>query len=532
MSRRNAYFQLEIKEDGTYIKLYPPVEGGAPLDINEIKQYLTSRKYTPDIIAINTKITPHINVCEVKLTDERGYKEMESLDVKMSDDGMTAYARFYCASVGGEAYTAAGIANDLVHKGVKHGISKEAIEDYLADKHYCTDYIIAMGTPVTEGKDGRVKYNFNTELSTKPTLNSDGTVDYFNLNTISKCAKGQVLAELEPEERGADGINVMGVRIRPKEVKRAFLKYGRNITLSEDGKSIISDVNGHVSLVEDKVFVSDVYEVKDVDPSTGNIDYEGDILIMGNVTAGFSVKSSGNIEIRGVVEGANVEAAGNITIAKGMNGMSKGSLKAGGNICVKFLENASVFAGGYVYTETILHSEVSAKGNIDVNGKRGLISGSIIQSLGFVSARFIGSTMGGKTEISVGVDPELKKKMVELQTRIAAANKSLTQIEPILATLTKKMKSGDKLTGEQTLYLKQLAANYSQLKPQLASDMEELENLTEAMDSMTSDSYIKVSEYAYPGTVIRISDISVTLDKPTQHCRFVKDGADIRVSAF
>jgi len=532
MSARNAYFQIDVKAEGTFIKLFPPIEGGAPIDINELKQYLILRKYTPDVLAINKAINPHTKVVEIKLSDTIGYKEMESLDIKLADDGMTAIVRFYCSSNGGEAYTLASIVNDLQHRGIRHGIDEKAINDYLADRHYCTDYVLAKGSPVKEGRDGWIKYNFNTDLNTKPTLNSDGTVDFFNLNTISKCAKGQVLAELVPEIRGEDGMNVLGVRIRPKDVRRTTLKYGRNITLSEDGRSIISEVNGHVSLIEDKVFVSDIYEVKDVDTSTGNIDYEGDIVINGNVTAGFSVKSSGNIEIRGVVEGAEVIAGGNITVSKGMNGMSRGLLKAGGNIIAKYIENANVSAGGYVYTEIILHSNVSAKGNIDVSGKKGLISGGTIQSQGFVSAKFIGATMGGKTEIIVGIDPEISKRVLELQNSVANGRKTITKIEPVLATLKKKMSMGDKLSVDQTLYFKQLVAEYSVIKPQLSSDMQELETLMETMDSMKSDSYIKVSEIAYPGTVIKISDISVTLSKPTQHCRFIKDGADIRVGAY
>lgn len=61
-----------------------------------------------------------------------------------------------------------------------------------------------------------------------------------------------------------------------------------------------------------------------------------------------------------MIEGACIEAGGNIIIARGMNGMAKGILKAGGNIVAKFLENATVSAGGYVNTESILHSNVTA----------------------------------------------------------------------------------------------------------------------------------------------------------------------------
>ena len=51
----------------------------------------------------------------------------------------------------------------------------------------------------------------------------------------------------------------------------------------------------------DEVVVSDVYEVENVGPATGNIESNGSVLVKGNVQAGFSVKAKGNVEIRGVL---------------------------------------------------------------------------------------------------------------------------------------------------------------------------------------------------------------------------------------
>ena len=57
---------------------------------------------------------------------------------------------------------------------------------------------------------------------------------------------------------------MQGAKIRPRQVKKAHLEFGHNIEISEDRKKLTSLVDGHVSLVEGKVFVSDVYEVENV----------------------------------------------------------------------------------------------------------------------------------------------------------------------------------------------------------------------------------------------------------------------------
>ena len=63
--------------------------------------------------------------------------------------------------------------------------------------------------------------------------------------------------------------------------------------VSEDKLKLISKVDGHVTLENDKVFVSNVLELVDVDASTGDINYSGSVMIKGNVLAGFSVKAAG-----------------------------------------------------------------------------------------------------------------------------------------------------------------------------------------------------------------------------------------------
>ena len=67
MSGTNAYFQLLIKEDGTYIKLYEAEAGGHPLIYDEISNYLIDKRiYEYDKIALGRAMTTLKIVNEVK----------------------------------------------------------------------------------------------------------------------------------------------------------------------------------------------------------------------------------------------------------------------------------------------------------------------------------------------------------------------------------------------------------------------------------------------------------------------------------
>ena len=289
-------------------------------------------------------------------------------------------------------------------------------------------------------------------------------------------------------------------------------------------------MNGHASLVEGKVFVSDVYEVSDVDTSTGNIDYAGNVCVLGNVKAGFMVRAEGDVEVRGVVENSFIEASGNVTIARGMNGMGKGTIIAGGNVISKFIENAKVTAGGYVHAEAILHSDVIAKGEVTVTGKKGFITGGSVRTPATVSCKIIGSTMGVPTDIEVGTDPKLTLRANQLNAEIAEARKKVEQAEPVILTFTQKLKAGEKLRPEQIIYFKQASAAYKELKTNLDNKIEEMNKLMEQLDDTnTAESCVKVEGFAYPGTKITISEVTTTLSKEVQHSRFVKEGADVRI---
>ena len=528
---KNGYFKLQFTENESYVSLFPPEDGGEPIQVDEMRDYLVSKGFPNiDIVALKKVIDNLSKQENIKIASKKGIPCPESFRVTVSPDRMQASCRFYPASTGGATLNLEDIKSTLKLEGVTRGVDDKAISDYMSDRHYCTDYVLARGLEPTSGQDAAIEYFFNTNPNLKPKLNEDGSVDFFSLSAISLVKKGDLLAKLTREVPGEPGFNVTGDTLPPREVRKLTLKFGRNIELSEDELTITSLVNGHASLVEGKVFVSDVYEVSDVDTATGNIEYEGNVCVLGNVKTGYCVRANGDVEVRGVVENSMIEATGNVTIARGMNGMSKGTIIAGGNVISKFIENSNITAGGYVHSEAILHSNVVAKGDVTVTGKKGFITGGVVRTPATVSAKTIGSTMGVSTEIEVGTDPKLTLRANALNADIAATRKRIEQAEPVLKTITDKVKSGEKLRPEQILYFKQLSEQYKQMKEELDKQMEEMNTVMDEIDDGTDqESCVKVEGFAYPGTKITISDTTTILTKPVQHSKFVRDGADVRI---
>ncbi len=527
----NGYFQLDLRPEGTFLRIYAATDGGDPVNINELAEYLQKKGIGYELTDLNRKVQAITDKGVFQLDSIKRYQEREMMVVCVAPNKMEASVRFYPPSVQGFKLERDDIYADLRNAGVNYGIDEDAVNAFLEKRVYCTDMIIATGLPVRHGTDASIEYFFKTDLRARPTLNEDGSVDFFNLNTMNHVKKDDLLARLTREDPGDYGINVCGEQVKPRDVKRLNLKYGRNIYVNEDRTEAYCEVNGHVTLVDDKIFVSDVYTAENVDNATGDINYEGTVKISGNVCSNFTVRAKGNIEIMGVVEGATLEAGGDITIARGVNGMGKAVLKAGGNIISKYIENAHVTAKGFVETEVILHATVMAGTEVNVGGKKGLISGSTVCATNLISAKTLGSQMGADTVLELGVNPAIKVRYQELQEQIANNQKSVKQLQPVLIASNQKLASGVKMSKEQLKYIQDMAIAFKQLQQKLDSDMKEYDEIDDLLCHETAAKVV-VKDTVFAGTKIAFNDLSTVVKQDYRYCKFMKSGGEVRMMAL
>lgn len=527
----NGYFQL-IEDNGhTSVKLYPETDGGEKIRVNEVMEYLTSRGLVCDLSVLNKTILEASEPTILKIQMAPCPREDECYRLEISEDKMRVTARFYAPSTNGNHLSTAEFVNDLFYKKVVFGIKRDELDQFFEHPQYCTDIIVAEGKPPRHGLDAKIEYYFNTDLRAKPTLNEDGSVDFFHLNTISHCQQGDLLAKLIPADPGEEGCNCMGEKLKPRDVKNAVLKFGRNIELSEDKLSITSMVNGHVTLTDDKVFVSDILEVENVDNSTGNIEYKGNVKINGNVGSNFEVKATGNVIVNGVVEGAHIIAGGDIIIARGMNGMGKGKLEAGGNIVAKFMENSEAMAGGYVSTESILHSTVMAGTEVSVTGKRGFITGGRVCATNSITVKTLGSNMGASTVVEVGADPSMKVKLQEYQKSIVEIQKILKQITPLVVAFQQKLAMGVELPADKKEYVSSLIKLKELKEAELEKTLKKMDELQDIIEDKHQAQVI-VNGEAFQGTKIVIAEVSRTLQTSVKYCRFIKERGDVVIASM
>lgn len=526
---RNAYFKLDIQDAAVMLKIIPPEDGGKALNLKEVTNYLDIRGFTGyNLKELNDAVSlPGQEIRQVYVGEGRRIYENEQMVVTVSSDKMLVFCRFYPPSNQGKLMSEKEIVDDLHYEKISEGIDPEAIQKFLTDRQYCTDYILAKGTPPVNGKDAWIEYFFNTNHNLRPKRNEDGSVDYRELNTISHVEKGQMLAKLHLAVLGKNGTDVFGGLVHRRPEKNVKLSFANNITLSEDKTEIYSNVTGHASLVNGKVFVADVYEVPaDVDNTTGNIVYDGNVTVKGNVKSGFSVTAKGDIIIDGVVEAAFLSAEGQIIVKRGINGMSKGRVVAKGNIIAKFIENSTVVAGGYIETGCILHSQVSAEADIRIRGKKGFVSGGLIRAGNIVEAQTMGSAMGTVTQIEVGAPPAVKVRYEELSQSVSDIKQELDKMRPILININEKLLKKEKISPERMQQVQAIAQSFREAQQNLTIQQEEMKNLQEKIQ-MANNAKVKIKGTIYPGVTITISEMKKTIKSEHSCTKYIRDRGEI-----
>lgn len=428
------------------------------------------------------------------------------ISVDVSIDNMKAFVSVNKVT-DGLKLEPAGIMSKITEAGVCFGINDEAIQQF-ASSPTTERFEIASGISAEHGKDAAVQVLYAEEgKAAAPKIMDDGSVDLRDVGNISNVNLGDKLLQKIPAEEGTPGKNVKGVEIPAKKGKDAHLHPGKNTKLSEDGLVITATAAGRPVFLNKRIRVEPVYHVKgNVDYSTGNIEFVGSVVVRGWVRDGFSVKAAGDIIIDQGVDGAYLEAGGNVTIRYGFQGGDKGRIRAGGTVKASYITNAIVFAGGDISVrESIMHSKVYADKRVILEGGKSLIVGGLARAGDVISARNVGSSLAQPTSIEVGITPAMREEIHQLEDTIQEKTKELDQTGKAINGLEIMKKRFRRLPPEKEKMLIKLRLTSQQIEDEINDANERKEALQEQLVSIKNPK-VKVSGIIYPGVKISIKN--------------------------
>lgn len=523
---RDKGIEFKFMDDGVYIK----VEKGVTM-VDIVTQIDLKRIQSVDITRIKRDLELGTLSNWIKIAEPQEEKKIDSeCIVAVSKDAMKAFITL-TKPIGGADITEKAIYEALKLNNVVFNIKETEIKEAVENKIYDREIIVAEGLEPLNGKDAVLNYHF--DISTERSINIDkaGKIDYHELSLIKNVNAGDVLVTLTPNTQGTNGKNILGQEVPGKDGKKLALPRGRNVEVGADGLHLVASINGEVKLLDGKVNVFSVYEVKhNVDNSTGNIRFNGKVVVMGNVLTGFVIEAEGDVEVYGVVEGALIRSNGNIILHRGIQGMNRGELYCEGDLIAKFIENSKIEVRGNINSDAIMHSQVICGKKLEASGRKGLLVGGTFKVGEEIKAKVIGSPMATITELEVGVNPDMRKKYEDIKNELKQITDNLDKTTKAVDLLTKMSKNMELPVDKKILLAKslKLKLQLQQSQEQVLSEQSEMETYFDEL----SRGKIKVQDIIYPGSRVIIGSSMMTIKDSVQFVSFYRINADIRMGSY
>lgn len=438
-----------------------------------------------------------------------------SVEVSVDPNYTTAFFTIKPPENGGLHITLPKVKNALAEKNIYYGIDEEAVADAVAQKRYDENICAAKWLAPVDGIDGTITYAFKREKTFKPMEDENGNVDFKNLGLVKNIYAGTVIATITLPTEGTPGKDIMGRPVRQKLGVPAKYSIGNGTELTEDGTQILATVDGNLVYshgafsVDEKLFIKG-----DVDVSSGNIDFIGEVVIKGNVLEGFSVKSGKNITIFGSVTNSTIEAQDNILIKLGSMNSEIRSEK--GSVKIDFCENSKIYAGENVEASSFVGGEVFAGNAIKAVGK-GVMMGGKYTALEDISASVIGSDSYAKTLITLGNNAVLSEERMTHKRTIVELEDKLDQLGKVLSALADMAKK-TKLTPDR----EQMKVEAMRSRFQMQGEIKRLRaRIAEIETTLESKQNLSVSckRMFYPGVIIKINSYTYEVHSVTQRAR-------------
>lgn len=456
----------------------------------------------------------------------------ENIKLRVTPDKLKAYISISSLEEG-EVITEEDIRRVLDKAGIKFGIKEDVIHS-IVELQNVEDILIAEGVPPENGRDAEIKYLVSLgKKELIPKENLDGTVDFREIGFVENVKKGDILVEKAPPTEGKPGISVYGDPIPPKKGRDIRLPKGKNTEVSEDGLKLIASISGTPTVADGNIAISPVLEIqKDVDFSTGNIDFIGSVLVRGTIRSHFTVRCEHNLEVWEDIENADVEVGRNLIVRRGIYGEPGRRIIVNGNLIAKTIRNAEVEVHGDIIVEqAILDSNIKCGGSIRITSNKGVISGGSIWTLKSIYTSQLGSPFGTRTLVIVGKEPW---KSEELDKFIREKEDIKKKLEDVNTNIKYILGYGreENLPEARRIQLNRLREIQRLLIEQLNLRDARIKELANEILYLVKEARIQVTGSIYPGVRIMIGDESYTVDSELQRVYFIHTEGGVEFRAI
>ncbi|MCH5194260.1 MAG: DUF342 domain-containing protein [Oscillospiraceae bacterium] len=442
-----------------------------------------------------------------------------TVSVSVASNASEAYVLVNGPKFGGEEVSESLIRSALDANKITYGIKDDMIKRIVLEKLYGDKYVIAEWTKPENGIDGTITYYYDKQNIAAPVEDDRGFVDYKNLGMVRTVYAGDVIADITMPTEGTPGMDVRGRVLRQKPGRKAQYGLGTNTALTPDGKQIVASVDGNINYKNGAFCIEQVVTINgDLDSSVGNISFVGDVIVKGEVLEGFKISSNANIIVHGNVNGAVLEADGDILIKKGC---INSTVVAHGSVTINFCEHSNIRCDGDVTSSNFIICDVYCGGYLTTKGKNGGgLMGGKYTCLNSVEISGAGTKNYTPTLLTIGDNALLSEEKANVNKQIEKLSGDLEKVVQIIEFLNHKKKELHTLPEDK----EEILGNACRQKILIGVETKKLiQRINEIDIALAQKQYlsVKCSGYMYPGVKIVINDATFKVEDEYVRTRIV-----------
>jgi uncharacterized protein (DUF342 family) len=282
---------------------------------------------------------------------------------------------------------------------------RQIVESFRKQPRAIEGTIVRSTAPV-DGEDGRLEWVKGFDPTAGPTAASDKSdksddsngVDYYNQISYVRVAEGTHVATIHEPTAGEDGRDVTGQIIKARPGRRCNVRIDSSLVQDGTGR-VVARRDGILEFEHRVIKVSRMFEVRgSVDFATGNIDFDGTVVVREGVRDRFKLKATEDVIVDGLIEAADVTCGGNFTCHRGMAAKGRGHLIVAGDAEAGYLDDVKGrIKGNLTVHREMINCELAVDGQL-ICDKGTMIGGEVTVS-GGVRIAALGSNAGRPTTL-------------------------------------------------------------------------------------------------------------------------------------
>ncbi|MEO0631282.1 MAG: FapA family protein, partial [Planctomycetota bacterium] len=336
----------------------------------------------------------------------------------------------------------------------------EAVDLYDPEHEHDFEHVIARGTPPTHGENGRfdlddaIKEVLDraaklkrrrpaTSDNDQPADEIEGDACHYQRTTIAAVTPGMRIGRVVSPTLGEDGVDVCGGCAPARDGAQSTIDVDRDTIELQDDGALFARVGGLLDTGDNCLRVSEDLVIHgDVDFSTGNVQFDGNITVERGIKDCFVVDSTRSTTVVGQVEAATLRSGRDTILRRGMTGREKGEICAGRDVRTRFIDSATIAVGRDLHVDReMTHCSTTVGRNV-IAPEAAMYGGECTVG-GTAEFAQVGSESNTATLLRLGAMPELDRLMREaaeilpqVQQRGTNAKQQLELLQANTAKLT------------------------------------------------------------------------------------------------